>query len=100
MQVKVNPPPAFHIFYATGWQEPILHALQLSSGKESKVTYCPYTRLRLSQSVPDMQGSLCACIYVSLPTHDTMYLSQTAVIASVLLGSYPRKTWPNPRCYS
>ena len=40
MQVVVKPSPAFHLFYATGWQDAVVHMrLNLPSGELPQVTF-------------------------------------------------------------
>lgn len=40
-QMEVKVPPAFHIFYATGWRNPVLHYRTLEDGNpSSEVCMC------------------------------------------------------------
>ena len=40
MQVVVKPSPAFHLFYATGWQDAVVHMrLSLPLGEQPQVTF-------------------------------------------------------------
>ncbi len=48
LQMTVEVPPAFHIFYATGWEEPVLHLRELRAdgSPQHEVSPCPPWRIR------------------------------------------------------
>ena len=43
MQITVEVPPAFHIFYATGWEEPVLRLRELCADGSPRHEVSPYS---------------------------------------------------------
>ena len=55
MQMTVEVPPAFHIFYATGWEEPVLRVRELSpdSTPINEVPCCLLSEVGMQNSAQD-----------------------------------------------